>query len=77
MIIQNIDHPAILQEHLASLIHTHVQYKMLITNLDHFIDSFMKSIQDLFPENDKELFALWTKIITEIMSYFKDHLDLQ
>ena len=77
MIIQNIDHPAILQEHLASVIHKHAQYKMLITNLDHFIDSFMKSIQDVFPENDEELLALWTKIITDIMSYFKDNLDLQ
>ena len=67
--------PTQLEDLLRSLVETHVKYGILTEHVNYFIDSFMKALAEIFSaESDHEIIKIWTKVISEIMFYFKNNM---
>ena len=75
VMLTHIADPTQLEDHLHELITSHVEYGVIEEHVDYFIDSFMKALQEIFSyESTHDLLAIWYKVVTEIMLYFKDNL---
>ena len=75
MILTHIADPTQLEDHLHELISSHAEYGVIEKQVDYFIDSFIKALQEGFSdESIKVLLDIWSKVITEIMTYFKYNL---
>ena len=54
---------------------SHAEYGVIEEHVDYFICSFIKALQEVFSdESTKNLLDIWSKVITEIMTYFKNNL---
>ncbi len=74
-LITHIVSPHLLNDNLDKMILTHENYGVMSEHVDMFIDSFMKALREVFnEEKDKLILQLWKKIVTNIMTYFKDNL---
>ena len=67
--------PHLLHDNLDKIINNHIHYGVLTEHVDCFIESFTRALADVLKsENNKKTLHLWTKIISEIMYYFKEPL---
>ena len=75
IIITHIADPTQLEDHVHELVKSHAEYGIIPEHVDYFIDSFMKALKEIFPEEeDQEIVEIWHKIISEIMDYFRENL---
>jgi len=75
IIITHVEHPALLEQHLSHLITSHAKYGVLLTDIDLFINSFMKTLQDIYEDQFYKYKSIWEKLITEIMNFFSEGLQ--
>ena len=75
LIINHIENPHLLEDHLNDLAEKHKQVGVLVEHVDYFIGSFIKALEDIFiGDVNKQIITVWYKIIVKIMSYFEKKL---
>ena len=75
LIINHIEKPDFLEDHLNDLVEKHKHFGVLVGHVDYFIGSFIKALEDIFiGDVNKQIITVWYKIIIKIMSYFEKRL---
>lgn len=76
VILTHITDTTLLDDYLLNIIKKHRAYGVLVRHTDYFTDSFMNALEEIFTdEEDYQILDVWRKVISEIMTYFKNHLS--
>ena len=70
LIINHLDNPDYVVEHIDKLNEIHVNYGVEKVHVEYFVSSFMKALKDIFSDKYSTYQSIWYKVITEIMDYF-------
>lgn len=70
LIINHLENPDYVSDHLNKLIEVHLTYGVKKEHIDYFVTSFMKALKDIFSEQYDIFEGTWYEIINEIMRYF-------
>jgi hemoglobin-like flavoprotein len=73
LIINNVNKPQLVQEHLDGMISQHRIYGVLPDQIAYFDEALTQAILDIFGNNDPAIQA-WFKVIHATTDYFKRNL---
>lgn len=75
IVLYNLQSPINLQEHLNLVISNHLDYGIMPEHLEYFSDSFLKTLKEILGElANPEIMNIWSKLINQILNYFKNKL---
>ena len=77
VLVTHLAEPDKVEVYLDILIRNHKTYGVNQEHVDNFTDSFMKALKEIYTEeSDEEIITIWYKVVLELMTYFKNNLEL-